>query len=491
MSRLGRLGHSVKWGVISTATTTLLQLTLMAVMARLLLPADYGLVATAGIALRFLSNFAQMGVMQAVVQKPQLGEGDIGAALHVSVSISMIFTIVAVAAAPLAQWFFGMPGLGWVIAALSLNFALGGVGNIATGILRRKLDFRTLALIEIGSYVVGYGLVGLPAAWAGAHAWALVAATLVAALLGTTVGGIVTLRVVRLGHEKVQRHHFLSFGGRFALIGFLEFLSSSFDTVVIGKFLGPAAAGLYNRAQLLAQIPVDRPAAILTRALFPSLSALHSEREKQAVGVQLSLMLIGGYAFAASAGVAVAAPDIVAVLLGQRWQSSVPLLRILSLAVGPMFVTNVIGVTFDSLGLLRRKMAVQVGMLITLALSMLLLYPQGMTGIALAVLIAETFRATLYIWLLHREFRFCARDWWTCAAIAFTNAVTVGAATGLAFVLVPIEYPVSLRLVLDMLGSAGGLLLAAIILRPLLARQTAVRQLRGRIPLLDRFLPVI
>ena len=488
MLRLARLGHSVKWGVVSTATTTLLQLALMAVMARLLLPADYGLVATAGVALRFLSNFAQMGVMQAMVQKPELGDGDIGAALRVSVTISMVFTIAALVASPLAQWFFDMPGLGWVVAALSLNFALGGVGNIATGILRRKLDFRTIALIEIGSYVIGYGLVGLPSAWAGAHAWALVAATLTQAALSAATGGFLTLRGVRLGHEPVQRRHFLSFGGRFALVGFLEFLSSSFDAVVVGKFFGPSSAGLYNRAQLLANLPADRPAGILTRALFPYLSALHSEREKQSIGVQLTLMLIGGYAFAASAGVAVAAPDIITVLLGSRWQSAAGLLRILALAVGPMFVTHVIGTTFDSLGLLRQKMAVQIGMLMTLALTMKLLYPQGLGGLALAVVIAESLRAALYLFLLHREFRFSARIWWTCACIALTNAVAVGAGTSLAFVLTPGEAPILLRLVIDMLGSAAGLLLVAIVSRPLFRELDAMQVARARIPWLDRYL---
>jgi O-antigen/teichoic acid export membrane protein len=318
----------------------------------------------------------------------------------------------------------------------------------------------------------------------------LVAATLTQATLSAAIGGIVTLRGVSIGHKAMQRRHFLSFGGRFALIGFFEFLTNSFDAVVVGKFLGPASAGLYNRAQLLANLPADRPAGILTRALFPFLSALHSEREKQAVGVQLSLILVGGYAFAVSAGVAVAAPDIVGVLLGQRWQSVAPLLRILSLAVGPMFVTHIVGTTFDSLGLLRQKLTVQVGMLVTLVIAVASLYSVGLAGIALAVVIAETIRATLYVWLLHREFRFSPRVWWTCTCIAITNAVAVGTGTSLAFLLAPGDVPILLRLVIDMLGAAAGLLAAAIVLRPLLGELEAVRVARARVPILDRYLSV-
>ena len=488
MSRIERLGQGVKWGALSTATTTVLQLLLMALMARLLLPADYGIVATAGVALRFLSYFAQMGVMQAVVQKPELEEGDIGAALHVSISISLAFTALAMLVAPVAQAFFGMPGLGWVVAALSLNFAFGGLGNVATGVLRRKLDFRTIAFIDIGSYAIGYGLVGLPAAWAGSHAWALVAATLVQSGLSTTLGSLAALRGVRTDHDRSQRRHFLARGGRFAVVGFLEFLTSSVDTVVVGKFLGSTSTGLYNRAQLLANLPVDRPAGVLTRALFPYLSALHSEREKQSIGVQLSLMLIGGYAFAASAAVAVAGPDIVTVLLGSRWQAATPLLRLLALAVGPMFVTHVIGTTFDSLGLLRQKMIVQAVMLATLALAVTLLFPWGLPGIALAVVIAELVRAALYVGLLQRQLRFPVRDWVVCSCIAATNFVAVGAGAAVALVLVPSQIPSPVRLAADLAGAGSGLLLSALILRPLLNRAAAVRLARTRIPWLDRFL---
>src|SRR3974390_2088534 len=220
MSRVRRLGSSVGWGAISTATTTLLQLGLVAVVAALLLPADYGLVATAGVALRFLQYFAQMGIVQSIIQKPQLDDGDIAAALHVSLRISAIAALAAVCAAPIAQWIFAMPGLGWVAAALSLNFLLGGVTNVATGLLRRRLDFRTIALAEIASYVVGYGAVGLPAALADAHAWALVAATLTQSTVVALALGWFALRGRDWLHDRRKRRHFVTQGGKFAIVGF-------------------------------------------------------------------------------------------------------------------------------------------------------------------------------------------------------------------------------------------------------------------------------
>jgi O-antigen/teichoic acid export membrane protein len=486
MSRVKRLGESVKWGIVSTAGTTLLQLALIAVMARLLAPADYGLVATAGVALRFLSYFAQMGISQAIIQKSNLDVGDVGAALRVSLLVSFGFTFVAAVAAPAAQWFFQMPGLGWIVAALSLNFALAGAGNVATGLMRRAQDFRSIAFIEIGSYVLGYGAVGLSAAWGGAHAWALVAATLTQSALATGMGCALALRGVDLRHTSHQRRHFISFGGRFAILGFLEFIGSSVDAIVIGRLLGPAAAGLYNRAQLLANLPADRPAGILNRALFPFLSALHSEREKQAIGVQLSLMLVGSYALAVSAGVAVAAPDIALALLGRQWGGAAPILRILALAVGPLFITQVVGTTFDSLGALRRKMVVQVGMLLALAIGVYAFFPAGLEGIALAVVLAETLRAAVYLAMLQREFKFPGRDWWVCLACGVCVPSCVAIGTWLASRVGGASMPTAVRLVLDVAGAGVGLLAAILVLRPLLGKAESIRELGRRVLLVER-----
>ncbi len=487
-SRLQRLGHGVKWGLLSTAATTVLQLALTAIMARLLLPSDYGLVATAGVALRFLSYFAQMGVGQALIQKRQIDRGDIGAALHVAMSIAGLFTLLGIAAAPAAQWFFTMPGLGWIIAALTLNFLLGAVGSVGMGLLRRRMDFRSIALVETGSYVVGYACVGLPAAWAGAHAWALVAATLTQSALSTAGASWLTLRASELRHARAQRSHFYRFGGRFAMIGFLEFLSISADAVVVGRFFGAAAVGLYSRAQLLASLPVEKPAVILTRVLFPFFSDLNSEREKQAVGVQLGLMLVGGYAFAVSAGVAVAAPDIVRVLLGAQWAAAVPVLQILAIGVGPTFVTHIIGTSFDSLGLLREKLAVQATMLPVLLAIMAVLSGRGLPGIAAAVVLAEVLRAGIYLVLLQRQFRFRARDWWVCVAIAVLQAGAVAAGAALMSTLAGADQPAWIRLGLDIAGSAAGAVVAMVALRPLLRHPAAIRAARARIPMLDRYL---
>jgi O-antigen/teichoic acid export membrane protein len=478
----------VKWGAISTLATGVLQLGLTALMARLLAPSDFGLVATANVALRFLSYFAQLGIAPALVQKSSLEQGDVGAAMTVSLTVSAVFAFAALILAPVAQWFFEMPMLGWVVAALAPNFVVAGFGTVSLGLLRRQMQFRALALVELASYVLGYAIIGIGLAWVGAGVWALVLATLSQATISALLAYACVRHPMQLRHSRHQRHHFMSFGGRYALIGFLEFFSLSFDAMVVGKLFGPAAAGLYNRASLLANLPVDKPTTVFTRALFPMLSSMGSERDKQSLGAQISVLTVGGYAFAVGVGVAVAAPDIVACLLGARWGDAAPVLRLLALAVGPSFISHVIGVTFESLGKLGLKMCVHAGTFVALVLLILALGRYGLVGIALSVAFTEVLRVVVYCVLLHREYRMPWSYWSSTGVVVTLAAGCAGAGVAVTVLSVPAQAPSAIRMAADVAGGAAGLALAMVLLRPLLARQAAMRYVRARIPLLDRFL---
>jgi O-antigen/teichoic acid export membrane protein len=177
--------------------------------------------------------------------------------------------------------------------------------------------------------------------------------------------------------------------------------------------------------------------------------------------------------------VAVAANDIVATLLGPRWASAAPLLRILAFAVGPMFVTQIVGTTFDSLGLLAKKLGVQLAMLTTLAIAMFLLQNQGMRGIATAVVTAEATRAIVYTVLLQNQFKYPIKDWWVCIGVAGANFAAVAAATALASAVLPVEWPSWFRMTIDLAAASVGIGLAFILLRPLLRNMKAIKTLQS------------
>ena len=139
-----------------------------AVLARLLTPSEFGVVAMALVLLRFAQYFAQMGAGQAIVQKPELSERDVHAAFTSAALIGLAFCLLIVALAPLATVLFpDTPGVVPVMRVMSLTLLVGGLTATTQGLLRRRFAFRAIALAEIGSYLIGYALVGVVLASCG------------------------------------------------------------------------------------------------------------------------------------------------------------------------------------------------------------------------------------------------------------------------------------------------------------------------------------
>jgi lipopolysaccharide exporter len=395
MSKLSALRNGIGWGGASLISNTAVQVFYMAIMARLLNPSDFGLMAMAGVALRFLGYFAQIGITPAVIQKPTLTKSDIGAAITISTIAGIICFGLVVLLSPLMGWVFGQRDLQIIIIALASNFVLIGIGAVPNGLLRRALNFKRVAMIDTIAYGLSYTLVGLVLANLGAGVWALVGATLAQTLTTIILAGLSTKESLTLRHESESRKFFIQFGRRHSTTGFLEFLTSSMDSMVIGRMLGPAAAGIYSRATLLANLPVSQPVNILTNSLFPILSSMSSEKSKISSGLQISLLAVGGFALMTSLAIRQTSPEIVTVLLGSKWMDAVSLLQVLSIYVAPNFINHVISITLDSIGELRIRMAVQITSLLTLGPLLYLGYQYGLIGIAVAMATNECLRSVM------------------------------------------------------------------------------------------------
>lgn len=462
----------------------------MAVMARLLDPADFGLVAIANVALRFYSYFAQMGIAPALIQKTSLSDGDIRAALALSLGISIFFFMMAISTAGIVERFFDMNSLALVMQVLALNFIVTGFSAVSQGLMRRNRAFKALAIIDILSYVFGYGVIGLSAAYLGGGVWSLVAAF----LTQTTITTILSYSVIRFPisfkHTKEQRSHFIGYGGRYSIIGFVEFLSSNIDALIIGKLMGPVSAGYYNRALLLANLPVQHPANILTKALFPIMSSVSNQHDKQSISVQLSALLVGCYAFAVGAGIFVVAPDIVKVLLGDKWLEAIPILQVLACSIGPLYVSHVIGVTLDSMGELKIKLRIQLTMFVLLGMLLYWVVPSGkVTSIAMAVVVTEFVRVCIMSWVAVRLLKIPLAD---ALRIVFCVAI-VTAATGIMILIASAvvfdAFPVIIRLLAEMLCGAMGFGMGLFISRYLVCQLSAVLYLASRMPIVAKLLP--
>lgn len=391
----------LRWTYGATAVSTLAQLGYSALMGRLLTPADFGLVAAAGVFLRFGGYFAEMGVGSAVVQRPTLTRDEIRTSFTSAVLLGALFASSVALAAPLAARMFGAEVVA-PIRWLSLSLLLNGLAVTARGLLRRALRFRQVALVDVASYLLGYLAVGAGFALAGAGVWSLVAAALGQSLVAAAAAYAFARHAVAPRFDRRELTGLYAFGGRISVISFAEFLAASLDTLVVGAASGVRALGQYNRALLLVNLPLDRAAFGMSDVLFPAFS------RAAARAPQLRRAYLGATRVAAAlllplgAGIAVAAPELVAVLLGGQWAVAgrlVPLVVVASvasvLALFPAVMCEAVAVLDAKLGLVVVHLAGLAGLLA-------LARGRGLMALAGAVALAGVIRWILYLLLMRR-----------------------------------------------------------------------------------------
>ena len=392
----------LKWSYASTVVVGLLQIVLTAVLARLLEPKSFGLIAMAGVVLRFGSYFAQMGMGSAIIQKDSLTAEDIRLAFTFSIGLSLLFFIVFWIGSPIAAWFFDAPELSSVLPALAFSLVLTGISTTAVALLRREFKFRLLGIAEVLGYVIGYGIVGVSAAFSGAGVWSLVCAALTqSGVVGLIAFGSTRHELQPLFSWKKGRK-LVGFGGRVSIIEFLEFLSANLDTLVIGQTMGARSLGLYNRAYMLINLPMYYLSTSLSRVLFPSFSRLQNEKERTERFFRTSMRLMAALLFPLCLGIVGGARELVLAILGGQWNESIPILQVLALSTPFMLLIHIETLLLDAVGQLKIRLYIQLCNLLVLCTLFLILFPYGLVGLASAILFTSVILFVVYTAALGR-----------------------------------------------------------------------------------------
>ena len=393
----------LRWTSAATLINFIAQFFFLGVMARLLDPGVFGLMAMSAIVLRFASFFAQMGAGQALIQKPELGPRDIGAALVLAFVISAVLYVLMWLLAPLAGAYFRNDALISLVRWLGINLVLASLSSVALAYLRREGRFAALSAVEVLSYVIGYGAVGVACAYQGLGVWSLVIASISQAGMACLLGFVVARPPWQLANVSGAIGHFWNFGYLNSLTGFLEFIGANIESLYLGRFMGQHELGLYNRGQLITNLPVEQAVGAFGKVIFPLLAKIQHDRAKLGE-IFLGLLLgIGLLSAPISFGVSAAAEDIVIALLGPKWRDAIMVVQWLAFGVPAMFLYFACGLTLDSIAALKPKLRIQgISVLIKIAL-VLALASQGLAGIILAVVIAEYIRLLFGLRLCHRE----------------------------------------------------------------------------------------
>jgi PST family polysaccharide transporter len=336
-------GRSIRGGAITLAAQAIkfiLQLASTAVLARLLTPADFGLVAMVTAVTGFVAMFKDLGLSAATIQRPHITHAQVSTLFWINLALSAIFMIITAAIAPVLAWLYGEPRLIGITLVLAATFLVGGLTVQHDALLRRQMRLGVIAFIEVISLAAGVA-VAIILAMRGAGYWSLVFMTPVTCIVGVALVWTFTGWRPGLPIHRSGVREMLAFGGNISAYNAVGYLSRNADNVLIGWMWGATSLGYYSKAYQLLMLPLSQVSTPLYNVVVPALSRLQNDPEAfEAYFLQVLKTIF--WLTAPAVGLLAACSDqIILLLLGPGWTETSVLFRIMAISalVQPLHFT--------------------------------------------------------------------------------------------------------------------------------------------------------
>ena len=329
----GRVARGAGWSLLFNGLQEVFGLATGVVMARLLLPADFGLVAMMGIFIGFADLFRNFGLPFALGQAKEISAEDVSTAMIFSLVVGLCLTVLFMALSiPLAA-FYNQPRLTNLVIVKSLCFTIEAPISCYFALLARAFRFKVLGMIAFASKVVG-SIIGITCALRGFGTWSLVVSSLFSSVFLLFLCVVTGDGVPRFAFRLNSFKKLVSFGGPVTADLVFTYLFSTSDGLVIGKFKGDAELGIYKRAYSMIFLPRTVFMTPCFSVVFVALSKLQGEMTRfRAAFLKLSRCLIL-ITLPSTLGLGVIAIPFIVGVYGQKWAAAAAPLSILSIGAG-------------------------------------------------------------------------------------------------------------------------------------------------------------
>jgi len=316
IERFGTQGVSFLFGII---------------LARLLSPESYGIVAMPMVFLALAQVFIDSGFSSALVRKTDLKEEDLSTAFYFNIIVGVVCYILLYVASPFIADFYDTPILSDLLKVTALATLFNPLCIVQQTILTKKIDFKTQAKISLMATLFA-GIVGIVMAFKGYGVWALVVQQVGYALVRVISLWKMSPWRPKTGWSNESFAYLWNYGSKMLASGILDTTYSNIYPIVIGKFYSPSALGIYSRAQHFAELPSSNITGVLQRVTFPVLSSIQNDEERLARSYRQLLKLSAFVVFPLMALLAGVADPMIRVLLGDQWVECIVLLQLMCFA---------------------------------------------------------------------------------------------------------------------------------------------------------------
>lgn len=323
---------SLKWLAVARLSGQLISWVITIVVIRLLTPSDYGLMAQAMYIIGLLTLINELGMGAALVQRDQIDDRLIGQVFALVLLINLGIFLLLALLSPLIASFFNEPTLVGIVLTLGVGFLFGSFSIVPSALLNREMAFKKRSIVDL-AMILASSLTSLALALAGCGVWALVISNVVGMLTRAIGLNIVAGAWPRPVFNFGGTRQLLGFGGTVTASQVLWYLYSQADVIIVGRVLGKELLGFYSVAMQLAALPMQKIGGMLSEVGFAAFSRMQNNQDQFSSKYLKAAETLSFFAFPTFFGLSAVSPELVSVLLGEKWLPAVLPMQLLSLMI--------------------------------------------------------------------------------------------------------------------------------------------------------------
>ena len=339
------VGSGILYTALSRYSNVLISILITAVLARLLTPEEFGVIAIVMVFISFFQLLSNFGLGPAIIQNKELTKSDIQSLFTFSILVGLVLSLLFYLAAPAISAFYNEPKLNEIAKLLSLAILFFSINVVPQSLNYKELRFKQVGIISVIVQIVT-GTIAIYFALRGYSYYALVIKSICDGLL-IFIGNYLLspialgLRIKRSSLVKIYKFASYQF-----LFNFINYFSRNADNLLIGKYFGTAALGFYDKSYKLMMMPVQNITHVITPVLQPILSEFQDDKKKIYNSYLKVVKILATIGFPLSVLLYFSAPEIINIIFGSQWIESIPVFKILALTVGIQMILSSTGAIF-------------------------------------------------------------------------------------------------------------------------------------------------
>ena len=331
MSLKQKTVSGIFWSSTERFSVQGIQFVLQIIMARLLLPSDYGLIGMLAIFLAISQSFIDSGFSNALIRKQNRTEADFSTVFYFNIVVGLFFYFILFFASPYIAAFYNAPVLEILTKVIAINVFINSLAIVQRAKFTINVDFKTQTKASLSSIIIS-GIVGIGLAYRGFGVWALAVQSVLSSCINMIALWVLSRWKPQIVFSTSSFKELFSYGSKLLLSGLLDTAYKNIYTIVIGKKFSKVDLGYYTRADQFSQFPSSNITGILQRVTFPVLSSIQDDDERLRETYRKFLRLSAFVVFPLMIGLLAVADPLIRLLLTEKWAGVILLLQILCLS---------------------------------------------------------------------------------------------------------------------------------------------------------------